>query len=226
MKKIIIFGYSHCGTTILQNIISHISDVYNIINETEYIDEKIINTIDKKYNYIVCKYPILKEKIFDKKYDDYIKIFIIRNPKYVFSSINRRCGYNCECHSLKYFSDICKIYYNCILNPINNLYLIKYEDMFDNNFEYLKKIFNQIGFMYNEDIFNNNKYINYADKTLLYIPENKPDEKNHIEYRTWQINQNFINNNCDDKINLTDEQKKIIFNDIYIINLYPNIFIN
>lgn len=140
---------------------------------------------------------------------DYIKIFIIRNLLYVFSSINKKCGYNCKCHSIIEFIEICKSYNYYLKNNINILYLIKYEDIFRDNFKNLKNIFNSIGFKYNNNIFKNYKFTNITDERLLTIPSKKPDEKNHLEFRTWQINQPLYNMNDDNKINLSNEQKKI-----------------
>jgi hypothetical protein len=229
MKKILIFGYSHCGTTILKSIISHIESVYTLLNnksEIKEINENDINNINNennKYEYILCKYSKTKIDFFKSKYKDYIKIFIIRNPLYVFSSINNRCCINCECHSLNEYIYVCKLFNNYLLKSIDNLYLIKYEDIFIDNFLNLKTILDKINFVYTEDIFDNTKYINFTNNKLLSIPIYKPDEKNNLEYRTWQINQPFINNNDNNKINLTKEQFNIIINNRYINNIYKDI---
>jgi len=224
MKKIIIFGYSHCGTTILKSIISHIDDVYTFLNEKLEINENDIYNIKDldNYKYFLCKYAQFKKIFIGNEYKDYIKLFIIRDPKYVFSSINIRCGTTCKCHSINDYILICKYFNNFLSNPLNNLYLIKYENMFNDNFKNLKEIFNKIGFIYNENIFNNTNYKNYANEKLLSIPINKPDEQNHLEYRTWQINQQFINNNDNNKINLTKQQIKIIKHNKYINSIYPD----
>ena len=42
VKKILISGFSHCGTTILRSIIGHIENVYEIIEERDYISENDI----------------------------------------------------------------------------------------------------------------------------------------------------------------------------------------
>ena len=42
----------------------------------------LINQQIKKY--IMCKYPQAKVEFFEEKYKDYIKIFIMRNPLFVF----------------------------------------------------------------------------------------------------------------------------------------------
>ena len=87
MSKILICGFPHCGTTILKSIIGHIDDVEEIIDETTIINKPT----NKKY--ILCKHPFTDKKFFEKDYEKYIKIFIIRNPVFVFSSLNKRFNY-------------------------------------------------------------------------------------------------------------------------------------
>lgn len=48
----------------------------------------------------------------------------------------------------------------------------------------------------------------------------------HGEYRTWQINQPFVNNNDPDKIDLSEHQVKRLINDKDIGELYPEIYSN
>ena len=45
LRKILICGYSHCGTTILKSIIGHIDEVEEIINECDQIN----GSTNKKY---------------------------------------------------------------------------------------------------------------------------------------------------------------------------------
>lgn len=206
MSKIIIFGFPHSGTSILKSIIGHIDDVEEIIDETNIITK---NTTKK---YILCKYPYTIDDFFSKKYNNYIKIFIIRNPLYVFSSINKRFNYKInpdQQHSIEAYNSMLNkfIYYKN--HPIANLYTIRYEDLFLNNFQELKKIFNKIGFIYTDKIFDNtqynNKIINGINK-----PNYKPPNVEHGLYRTWQINQPFVNNNDPNKIDLLPSQKEKI----------------
>jgi hypothetical protein len=226
MKKIIIFGFPHCGTTILRCIIGHIEDVYEIVDETQIINEdNIYDDNIKLKKYILCKKPFTKNIYFtDDKYKDYIKIFIIRNPLYVFTSINKRFpnhisgdhSINCYIESLRYFIK----YKN---NPIENLYLIKYEDLFHNNYENLKNILNKIGFIYNDDIFDNNKYINKCQFTNDSIPKTIPIDTDHHAHRLYQINKPFVNNNNDIEINLKQHQINLIKNNKDILSIYPEI---
>jgi hypothetical protein len=223
-KKIIIFGFPHCGTTILRSIIGHIDNVYEIVNEVQYIDDNNIDYIN--YNFVLCKHPFLINKnTLLTTYSDYIKIFIIRNPLYVFSSLNKRFKYNTldTIHSIDKYIDTIKEF-NSFKNikNIDNLFLIKYEDMFERNYKNIKYIFDKIGFNYNDDIFDNSKYINKVQFYInLTIPKKIPPDHDHCEYRLFQINQKFENQNDNNKIDLTKEQYQIITTDINILKTYP-----
>ena len=223
-KKIIIFGFPHCGTTILKNIICHINNVYEIVDEIEKIDDNILDYIN--YNFVLCKYPyLINENNLIEKYSDYIKIFIIRNPLYVFSSLNKRFRNDTldADHSIdKYICTIKQFNDFKHIKNIDNLFLIKYEDMFEYNYKILKNIFDKIGFNYNDDIFDNSKYINKVQfQNNLTIPKNPPPNYNHTEYRLFQINQKFENNNNKNKIDLKKEQYQILTTDINILQAYP-----
>jgi hypothetical protein len=219
-KKILICGYSHCGTSILKSIIGHIEEVEEIINECAHINECHYKSTNKKY--IICKSTHATSKFFD--IESNIKIFIIRNPLFVFSSLNKRYGHYklSEYHSIQNYIDIVKMFIKYKNNPEKNIYTIKYEDLFPNNYEEMKKIFNNIGFQYDESIFDNCKYTNAIINGVKLV-DNKPDDINDEVYRTWQINQPFISNNDISKIDLTDDQKKILINNSYVLQLYPDI---
>lgn len=72
-QKVLVFGFPHCGTSILKSIIGHIEDVEEIYEEIVSIDKKS----DKKF--ILGKYPWTIDDFFGKKYEDYIKIFLTRS---------------------------------------------------------------------------------------------------------------------------------------------------
>lgn len=222
MKKIIIFGFSHCGTTILKSIIGHIDEVYEVIDETYKFDNFKIVPASKKY--VLHKYPQYDKRFLtDEYYDDYIKIFIIRNPLFVYSSLNKRTEYKLtDHHSLDKYTNILKdfIYYRD--NPVKQLYTIRYEDIFPDNYKELKKILDDIGLNYNDNIFNNSKYTNYSHTGVKLINK-KPSDTDHQQYRTWQINQPFVSNNHISKIDLSESQKQMITNDCNILELYPDI---
>ena len=193
-------------------------EIQECMGEIETIHHKNDN---KKFK--MCKFPFTLDKFFTEKYEDYIKIFIIRNPLYVFSSLNKRFDYNIpEDHNLqRYIKTIEKFNYYENSNQ-KNVYTIKYEDLFDNDYEKLKNILDLIGVKYSDDIFDNSNYKNVFFATHK-IPNTEPSIKNNIDYRTWQINQPFVSNNITSKLDLKEDQKKIIINNEHILKVYPKL---
>ena len=216
-QKILICGFPHCGTSILKSIIGHIEDVEEIYNETKVITKNS----DKKF--ILCKWPFAQDNFFDKEYKNYIKIFIIRNPLFVFSSLNKRFNYNIKkYHTFNCYINTLTKFIKYKNNPKKNIYTIRYEDLFENNYEKLKKILNDIGFQYDNSIFDNSKYTNVIVNGLKLV-DKKPQNNDHGLYRTWQINKPFISNNDISKIDLNEDQIEKIVNNPYVLQIYPNI---
>ena len=81
---------------------------------------------------------------------------------------------------------------------------------------------NTIGFEYTENIFNNSIYVNKI-VTGLELLDYKPNNIQHADYRTWQINQPFINNNDSYKLDLSEIQKNILLTDKHIQMVYPEL---
>lgn len=225
-KKIMIIGFPHCGTSILKSIIGHIEDVEEIFLETD----KINRYSTKKY--ILCKTPWVKPNFFGKEYKDYIKIFIIRNPLFVYSSINRRYNNNIPdkrgrgplntCLDISNYIETLKYFIKFKNNISMDVYTIIYEDMFANNFQQLKDIFDSIGFQYNDNIFDNSCYKNSIGYNYNNL-QNPPPATQHEKYRTYQINQKFKCYNDISNINLTKEQIEILTTNEIILTLYPEI---
>jgi hypothetical protein len=222
MKKIIVFGFPHCGTSIMKSIIGHIEGVEEIYSEKFSVGRPSSNN---ETEYKLCKWPFTEPKFFKTEYDEYIKIFIVRNPLYVFSSINNRVlnedpGYN---HSVDHYIDTIKHFNYYKENNKKNLYLIRYEDLFDNNYKNIKDIFNSIGFNYTDKIFENSNFVNKIGECIVNPLDKSPVATDHLRYRTWQLNQNFENNNGKTKINLTSIQRNTILKSVDIKKSYPNI---
>ena len=216
-QKILICGFPHCGTSILKSIMGHIEEIEEIINECN-----VINKISNK-KFILCKYPFTSAKFFTKNWSDYIKIFIIRNPLFVFSSLNKRFNYNIpDNHGFNVYIDTLKQFIKYKNNPEENIYTIRYEDLFKNNYDELKKIFIDIGIKYDDIIFDNSKYTNSIISGVKLL-DKKPENIKHSEYRTWQINQAFISNNDISMLDLNDTQKEKIINNPYVLQIYPDI---
>ena len=223
-RKIIIFGFPHTGTAILRSIIGHIENVYEIVDEVEYINSN--NTDYHNYDFVICKYPyLINENDLLTNYSDYIKIFIIRNPLYVFSSLNKRFNYKEleSDHSINsYINTIREFNKFNQFNNIENLFFIKYEQLFEDNYKNLKYIFDRIGFNYCETIFDNSKYFNKVQFGQdLIIPTETPENSSHAKYRLFQINQPFKNKNDQNVIDLTETQREIFTTDENILEAYP-----
>ena len=218
-KPILIGGFPHCGTSILKSIIGHIDDVDEIIGETDYISSKRLK--NNKHKFVLAKTPYLKDEFFEKKYDNYIKIVIARNPCYVYSSLNRRYEYKIPNRlSLgNYYMNFLKKVDNIKNSKYDDTYVIFYNELFDNNYKKLKEIFGEIGFIYTEKIFDNTNYDNYIVEKIKNIPKFAPLPTDHDKFRTFQINQPFKNMNNLDKINLTEKQRNFIVSN-QLINKY------
>ena len=61
---------------------------------------------------------------------------MIRNPLFVFSSLNKRFNYDIpESQGIQKYIDTVESFNDLRENPIENVYTIRYEDCFENNFE-------------------------------------------------------------------------------------------
>jgi len=235
-KHIRVFGHPHSGTSIIKSILGHIDEVYEHPYEIENITPDIINeSVNAKY--IVTKWPFVSENFFDystpETSKDTIQIFVIRNPFYALSSINQRFNYNIHAgHTAQDWYKDAALFLKTSQSPQSNIYCIKYEDLFPDNYAKVKKLFNQIGLNFTDEIFNNIKRNNvivpgagkWDNVSPLpgplrhveisgYGPGFRPNVKDHGHYRTWQINQEFKNMNSDDKLDLSNEQIEYLCTD-------------
>ena len=218
MQKIIVFGFPHCGTTILRSIIGHCQEVFQICDEIK----KIKMNTDKPF--IVCKYPFMDSNFFTKEYDDYIKIFIIRNPLFVYTSINKRF----------------------IKSIPHDYHLLNYEKVVQQFIKCRKEniqIFTQLN-MKNCLIIITAIYVIYwiplvLTITMIFlimhyleikfliifkvIPKDVPRNADHNNYRMYQINQPIENFNNENAIDLKPDQINYIKKSNIINELYPDI---
>lgn len=226
MKKILITGFSHCGTTILRAIMGNIEEIHEIVDESLIIPyDEVMNAEKKKKKYILIKYPQITSCLPIERYKDYEIIFIIRDPYYVYSSINKRkIDYRIH-HDINKYEKTAQLFikYSNNSDLYKNIHTIKYEEIFENNFEKLKIIFNKIGLNYDDTIFNNENKCKKSHSHILYTNiKEKPDNREHEKYRTWQINQPFMYNDNLSKIDLTKEQIDKLNKSKIIHKLYPN----
>jgi len=127
-------------------------------------------------------------------------------------------------HTLDDYINVLNIFDNCQNNPPDNVYLIKYEELFQNNHEKIKNILDDIDLSYTDQIFNNKQYTNKPNMSVnTQIPTQRPREIDHNVYRYWQVNQEFVSNNNVSKLYLTKTQVKKILNTPIINKVYPEI---
>lgn len=146
--------------------------------------------------------------------NNFIKIFIIRNPYYAIASrINRSGGIYenvAETHKIEALAQTHELFYQCIQKrewneKVNKIYCLQYEDLFLNNHDCIRHILDCEEIPYTNDIFhpNQNEIINLFPKFAQYEnlnPKEPPPETQHEAYRTWQLNQPFQNMNDTKKL--------------------------
>jgi hypothetical protein len=221
-KQILITGFPHCGTTVLR---AKLGECKNTYEEQKEFAEPAHYHPNMEYDFYIWKHPFLHKEFRNHtfsikpqtKYADIIIIPIIRNPWNVFSSLYKRGTQsgefsiydNKQGHSLSYYNNAATVILDAMRNNYDNVYPIRYEDMFDNNFQALKSIFDKIGLEYNDSLFETNTKI-HSQAKAKYIEDYDKFGKYDSEYRTWQINQKFENRNSD--INLPDDFSELLAN--------------
>tara|TARA_Y100000310_G_C20667025_1_gene808128 strand:+ start:1437 stop:2207 length:771 start_codon:yes stop_codon:yes gene_type:complete len=238
MKKILIHGFPHCGTTILKETLGQIEEVYDAFSisggarierrseENSYKEwhpcsdigptetkVRFMNSVGENKKYILLKFPwtanfVNGQTLLNMPHlKDFIKIFVMRNPYYIFSSINKRFNYNIPgeerleefggVHSVDQWRVVAELFLKCKDNPyLPNVFCIKYEDFFPNDYQGVKHILNELGIKHTNDIFHGG---DDSDK-------NPPADSDHLNYRKWQLRKKFKNMNYKSKISLSSEQ--------------------
>lgn len=166
---------------------------------------------------------LAQSRVVGSEYGDYIIIFVIRNPYNVFTSLSKvgfdpltKIGPNEGIeyhHSLGEYIAASKFFLEAMSGKYPNIYTIKYEDFFPNDYQKLKELMDSIGLEYDNSIFDNKtkEYTHWLNSNLSNINPNELDYKNRRgEYRTWQINQPFQNMNGE--VNISDELSEILEN--------------
>jgi hypothetical protein len=113
-------------------------------------------------------------------------------------------------------------YLSIKFKPRDDVFLIRYEELFEDNFKNIRNIFDKIGLQYTDDIFKNELY-NNKYVTGLEKPKEQVSNQQHELYRTYQINQPIVNKNDDSKLCLTPEEMSILKNNPIIRQLYPEL---
>jgi hypothetical protein len=204
-KKILVTGFPHCGTTILRALVGNCK---NVFDQSKEFGDPLDYNPNSPFEFYVWKHPFLHTEFrnfgfsnkVNTRYNDVIVIPIIRNPWNVFTSLHKRSLQNGDFsimddrqgHSIPYYLNAAERIYQAMENPVEDVYPIRYEDMFENNFEKLKNIFDSIGLEYDETTFDNSNK-NFVHNKTSYI--DGYDKKYDNGYRAWQINQPIQNMN-------------------------------
>ena len=231
-KKILVTGFPHTGTSILKSKLGECTNLYECLYEQYNITQNNIKEASDK-EFILIKTPVIpieiranslsQSRLVGSEYGDYTIIFVIRNPYNVFTSLSK-VGYDPLTkigpnegveyhHGLGEYLAAAKFFIEARDGNYENIYTIKYEDFFPNNYEKLKELMDKIGLQYDDSIFINKskEYTHWRDVKASNIHSDELDYKNRRgEYRTWQINQPFKNMNSE--VNIPDELADILKN--------------
>mgnify|MGYP000539344537 FL=1 len=212
MKKIFVTGFPHTGTTIVTEKIHECNGIYKQNIETMDLVEN-----PKNSEGVVWKFPALPPSLknggfidtANTLYSDVDIIFLIRNPYYVFSSMER-AGVNpftFTNHTIYDYLKTAERFLQAVQSNYPKVHPIRYEDLFEDDSKNLKNIFDKIGLTYNDL---EGKTKDYLHQWVGKVPKEKPSETNRELFRTWQINQKFKNMNDPTKVNLSTELEKIL----------------
>jgi len=184
MKKIIINGFPHSGTTILRRIIGDHPDVLD--HEPEVYDfPDIIITDPGNYTHIVCKFVGLPIQLYPY---DVTRIWIIKNPWDVFGSFVRRFGDqwktmpNYQLKDYLYFAERW-----CFERTEDLDWTVRYEDIFSEE-KYIGWIFDRLEL---DQIAQGDRKAGMGSRAE--IPNEEPPRYMSMDFRTWQINQPLQN---------------------------------
>ena len=229
-NKILVTGFPHSGTSILKSKMGECRNLYEIPFEESFVKpEDIFYAGDKEFKLV--KTPVMPidiragglsfTRVPESRYYEYIIIFIMRNPWNVFTSIikdgkNPLNTFHID-QSSEYYIRVTEylvaanFFLEIIEKQHKDIYAIRYEDLFNNNFEEFKKLLDKIGLEYDDSIFTNRSknyvhyrgvdYDNIKDESLSY-------NQDRYKLRTWQLNQPFQNMNSE--VNIPDELDKIL----------------
>lgn len=232
-NKILITGYPFSGTTILKSKFGESDNVYEIIDEGFEIRQHHIGWSGDK-EFVLIKTPVMPLEIRvhgahflttnhpNSLYKDYSVVFIQRNPWNVFSS-TIKAGFDPFAnipshHQVEYHFTINEYFVSVerFLEAKNgnfpNIYAVKYEDLFVDDYKEIKGIMDSIGLKYNPNIFDTKtkdyKFRNDLDISTI---NEKPDTCDLGKVRTWQINQPFQNMNTNN-IDIPEHLNELLSN--------------
>jgi hypothetical protein len=220
-KRILVTGFPHCGTSILKSKLGECKNVYEQIDESVFpIEEEYEQYLNSDREFFLWKDPIirfdLKRAGFGDKentpYKNDIIIVILRNPYYALTTLLKRYRYpyESETHMINEYMISARLFLEAKHSNFENVYCIRYEDLFLDNQKEIKGIMDCIGLEYEDDIFDK-KTKNYSmKKDAGLFPPLQGIDTGAYEYRNYQINQPFENFNQKRDIDIPDYFEKIL----------------
>lgn len=189
-RLIQVYGFPHCGTSIVRKIVGNHSKVLDIPRETAAprARHRLREASRNGMIGVVAK-TVERGRIDLNRLDGADRVLlVIRNPEDVVSSLLLRAPSGdpeAVFESwLLYASD-----YLIFENP--RVKRLRYEDLFDSDWATLREVFAFLGLEWDPLVVEGNSQ-RRVPIHFSTVPEVEPDRRDHEAFRSWQINQDFI----------------------------------
>ena len=188
----LITGFPHSGTTIIREIMKKTKDT----DGPDFETRKFQNYNSKNQ---VIKWPFMEEQFVKNLYYENVnKVFLIRNPKFCFSSIKRRKKFNVGKHRFNFWKYTAQKFID--LKNTHTWHCYRYEDIVSNN-ESIFNFLDSLGLEYDENIL--------LQKTN---DTHRPAETDHVNFRNWQVGQKIENKNFAHKLTISKKEEYYLEN--------------
>jgi hypothetical protein len=190
MNKIMIIGSPHSGTSILKTIIGKHKSVHSHDGESFEPKERHIQGMIN-----LQKYPMMAPELNLNHLKDYKTIFLIREPDYCLRSLRERFkDVEVPDDHKQYFH---KEYWQWLMSSYLACGYIKmrYQDIF--NPRKLEEMFDKLDLKCPISPYGTYERKLFKDSI---IPKEKPDPRDHVNFRMWQLNQPIMNKNLETTI--------------------------
>jgi hypothetical protein len=198
LDKVLITGFPHSGTTILRAILENIDCVYAHPWESNIASAAICkNALKSGASHVVVKWPNINESFFDSNHDvygDYKKIFIIRNPFYTYSSLNKSKTADSPGVRMDDWQKTAQYWLSVNEEARDDVICIRYEDLFARGYEGTQRVISGLGIKeYDPSVYEENeKYSHQIEDMTGEITIHSTARLNdHSKFRRWQVHQEF-----------------------------------
>jgi len=184
--KVIILSLPHMSSSLLLNLLSNCGNT-NVDHKER---TRIHNYIPNKVN--IIKFPLWNPKLERQIPTDYHRIYLIREPRYMFASLRKRFPRGLP-KDHKYLESLTIWQKYLDLIKSTEIHTLVYPDYICSQ-NLLKSICEDLTIEYSEDIWSGHhkRWIVNED-----VPKEKPNPENHIAFRNYQLNQPITNMNRD-----------------------------